>query len=170
MAKQNEVKLIITTDNKDAITGIQNVGESFKKLELETGSLVSRIKSHWLGFAGAIYSAKKFIDFFIFDTANAAEELKRLSFQTSVGTDMLQAFKQVALTSGVHLNELSLSLFQFSQRLADATNGVGDSQDIFHALGIELYDTKGRLRDTGDLFIDTSRKFANMVDGFQKSI
>ncbi|GAN34878.1 MAG: phage tail tape measure protein [Candidatus Brocadia sp. AMX2] len=168
MAKQNEVKLIITTDNKDAITGIQNVGESFKKLELETGSLVSRIKSHWLGFAGAIYSAKKFIDFFIFDTANAAEELKRLSFQTSVGTDMLQAFKQVALTSGVHLNELSLSLFQFSQRLADATNGVGDSQDIFHALGIELYDTKGRLRDTGDLFIDTSRKFANMVDGFQK--
>lgn len=48
MAKQNEVKLIITTDNKDAITGIQNVGESFKKLELETGSLVSRIKSHCL--------------------------------------------------------------------------------------------------------------------------
>ena len=125
MAKQNEVKLIITTDNKDAITGIQNVGESFKKLELETGSLVSRIKSHWLGFAGAIYSAKKFTDFFIFDTANAAEELKRLNFQTSVGTDMLQAFKQVALTSGVHLNELSLSLFNSSAAWYLVSNPIG---------------------------------------------
>lgn len=166
---KNEVKLIISADNTGAVKGIQGTSQSLGDFSSKTGSLLSNIQSHWLGFAGTLYGAKKAVDFFIFGAANAADEIKRMSYQTSVGTDQLQAFKQIALTSGTSMDSLSMGLFSFSQRLADAYKGIGDTNNVFKALDIDLRDTKGRLKDTGDLFIETARKFSNMANSFDKT-
>ena len=168
MAK-NEVKLIISADNTGAVKGINGTVQSLGDFSTKTGGILSNIQSHWLGFAGALYGAKKAVDFFVFGAANAADELKRMSYQTSVGTDQLQAFKQIALTSGTSLDSLSLGLFSFSQRLADAYKGIGDTNNVFKALNIDLRDTKGRLKDTGELFVETAKRFSGMADSFEKT-
>lgn len=167
--KQNEVKLIISADNTGAIKGINGTVQSLGDFSTKTGSILSNIQTHWLGFAGALYGAKKAVDFFIFGAANAAEELKRMSYQTSVGTDQLQAFKRIALTSGTSLDALSFGLFSFSQRLSDAYKGIGDTSHIFKALDVSMRKSDNQLKGTGDLFIEISRKFSNMADGFEKT-
>lgn len=167
--KQNEVKLIISADNTGAVKGIQGTAQSLGDFSSKTGGILSGIQAHWLGFAGALYGAKKAVDYFVFGAANAAEEIQRMSYQTSVGTDQLQAFKQIALTSGTSLDALSFGLFSFSQRLADAYKGIGDTGNIFKALDVDLRNSKGQLKSTGDLFIETSRRFSNMADGFEKT-
>ena len=53
MAEQ-DIKLRLTADGADAVAGINKVGASLNKFESTTGSLISKIKTHWLGFTAAI--------------------------------------------------------------------------------------------------------------------
>ncbi|MFA4871374.1 MAG: hypothetical protein WC623_24460 [Pedobacter sp.] len=53
----NEVKILITADPSGAITSIQNVTGSMRKMEKDTGGIVNSLKSHWLGYSAAIAGA-----------------------------------------------------------------------------------------------------------------
>ncbi len=155
MANKNEVKLIVTADTKGAETGIK--------------SLVDGLKQHWLSLAAVTGSVVGAYHLFIQNTISAVEELRRLHSQTGISTDLLQDFKIVARSAGVELDAVSMATFIFSQKLADANNGIGDSRTIFKALGVDLHDNQGKIKDTGSLFIETAKKFANMAEGFEKT-
>jgi hypothetical protein len=53
----NEVKVRISSDPSGAITGIDKVKSSMTGLESHTGSILSKIKSHWFGFTAAAAAA-----------------------------------------------------------------------------------------------------------------
>lgn len=50
----NEVKLIISADGTIAVDQLRKVAAGMQKLGSDSGSLVSRIKAHWLGITAAI--------------------------------------------------------------------------------------------------------------------
>ncbi len=57
MSKATEIKIILNADGTAAIKGVEQVTNSVKKMESETKSIVSRIKSHWLGISATIAGA-----------------------------------------------------------------------------------------------------------------
>jgi lambda family phage tail tape measure protein len=56
MADQ-EVKIRISTDASQAISGMRNFEGAVNRLETQSASLASRIKSHWLGLSAAVAGA-----------------------------------------------------------------------------------------------------------------
>jgi hypothetical protein len=50
----NQVKLVITTDSTGAVTGINGVTTGLKKMDSETGGIMNKMKSHWLGISAAV--------------------------------------------------------------------------------------------------------------------
>jgi lambda family phage tail tape measure protein len=111
MAKKDEVKLIITSDNKGALQGIGGVTSMLKDLSDKSKGFVDRIKSHWIGFtaatasvAGAIYTTKRI--FQEFDEAVQRQE-KRIAFENlanSVGQNARKIVSDVRAAAGEMLS------------------------------------------------------------------
>jgi hypothetical protein len=70
-------------------------------------------------------------------------------------TDTLQAWRFQAGQAGIATESLDTALAQFSKRASEARRGEGDSATFFQALGINLEDSKGRLKSLENLLPET---------------
>lgn len=51
---ENKIAIVITTDSSGAVTGIKQVGEATEQLASKKESLISKMKTHWLGLTAAV--------------------------------------------------------------------------------------------------------------------
>lgn len=51
---ENKIAIVITTDSSGAVTGIQKVGDATEQLASKKESLISKMKTHWLGLTAAV--------------------------------------------------------------------------------------------------------------------
>lgn len=105
---QNEVKLIITADNKGATAGIKGVESSLQGMSANTSSLVSQIKTHWFsltaGITGAIFSIRQAFNEF---EASVLRQEKVLAFDNlaiSVGQNAQSIINDVRAAAGEMLS------------------------------------------------------------------
>jgi len=81
-----------------------------------------------------------------------ADNLLDLEQITGLTTDNLQGLEQVARVAGVSFDGLSGTIGKFTSRLPQILSEGGAASDAINALGVNIFDTDGSMRDMNQLF------------------
>ena len=96
-----------------------------------------------------------------------ADELITMSNKTGIATQTLQELQYAARFVDVEVETMTGSMFKMTQRMADARDGSKAQAEAFKALGIEITNQDGTLRNAKTVWyeaIDALGKVANEAD------
>jgi hypothetical protein len=151
----------LETDMKRAANG---VGRASRQIDAAAGFAKRAI----LGLAGAV-GVQSFASM-IKSQIDLADELGKTSQKLGISVEGLSAYQYAAKLSGVANDQLKTGLTQLAKQMEDAgIHKTAATAQAFKALGIEVTDSNGRLRDTGAVFNDLSKRFAEAPDGPNKT-
>lgn len=105
-------------------------------------------------------------------TTNAilnAEALDKMSQRTGFAVEELSTLRFAAEQGGASLEDLELGLKTISRTAVEASQGTGEALGAFKALGIDLKDSNGNLRDTRDILGDVADEFSKYRDSATKT-
>jgi len=100
---------------------------------------------------------------------DAQDELLKMSQRVGVSVETLAGLEFAANLSGTSLTNVEKALKTVSQQLIDADRGLKTAKDNFALLGISVYDTNGRLKESDAVMIEVADRFAEMEDGTVKT-
>lgn len=102
-------------------------------------------------------------------SANAGDEISKLSQRTGVSTELLSGYSLAAKLADVSLEGLGSALKLLSRNMNEASTGTGTAKDAFIELGIAVVNSDGTLRDSNEVMLDVADKFAGMENGAKKT-
>jgi lambda family phage tail tape measure protein len=162
-----KIRISATASGKEKVDGlrksigglsgdVQGISASFSKLK---------------GFATAALAAFGVSKLVSFSTSviDAGAELDDLTQKTGVSVEALAALRGAAKFGGISFEQLEGGLKKFSIGLADTSAQTNKVVQTISALGIQSVDATGKLRPTGDLIFELSKRFAELPDGAQKA-
>ena len=94
-------------------------------------------------------------------TTKASDEQGKLSDEIGVSVGQLDALQFANARAGGTADGLSNSLRQLTQRIGEVSRGTGSGLEAFGILGIQITDTNGQLKDTGDVLLEVADKLGN---------
>lgn len=112
MANENRITLIIDANGNAAIEGFNKVTGSMKNMESETGGIISKIKSHWLGLSAAAIAA--------YATIHKAWNLAEMAAKYE---EQKASLNSLAVQYGTSAN-------QMIENIQKVTNGLISMRDI----------------------------------------
>jgi DNA-binding phage protein len=100
---------------------------------------------------------------------NAADEMGEMAQKVGMSTEALSANAYVAKMSGVETDTLTNAIKKLNVNVVDAARGQGAAKDAFAALGIELKDQNGQLKDSDTIIRELSGRMSEFEDGAVKT-
>jgi lambda family phage tail tape measure protein len=140
---------------KKAMDSIGNVSDTAMKA----------VKGAVMAMAAA-YTFDAFADGIKGAIASAAE-LDHMAKKTGATVEALSGLKSAAKLSGTSLDEVGGGLQKLSKAMFEAAGGSQKQSDLFKSLGIEVTDSSGKLRDSGEVMLDLAKKLDSMDSSTQ---
>lgn len=147
---------------QDASGAFGGLGSSLEDLKGaaakgDLGGVVSSLGSmKGLLVGGAIAAGIKEIADQIWDISKAAaayaDDILTMSTVTGISTDELQEYKYMADLVDVSLDTITSSLTKLTRNMLNAKDGTGEQAEAFAALGIQITNADGSLRDAREVF------------------
>ncbi|MDE1998673.1 MAG: phage tail tape measure protein [Burkholderiales bacterium] len=161
-SNNNEVKVTVTAVDKTK-EAFEQVHHGLEKIGLNSELLKEQ-------FAGllAVFTAGGLIEF-AKHTLEAAEKMADLAQKTGISTEQLSAYKNLADQSGTSLDAVANSMNKLARNMAQAAIGTGTAATSFKAIGVEVLDANGHLRDTDTVMQEVAERFAGYKDGAGKA-
>lgn len=103
------------------------------------------------------------------ETAKAGDEAVKMSQRVGVGVEKLQELKYAAQLSDVEFEELGLGLKFLSKNLFEASKGSESARNSFRMLGLNIYDSHGKLKSADQVLAEVADRFKAMPDGVRKT-
>lgn len=101
--------------------------------------------------------------------ADYGDQIQKASIRTGIGTKELSAYKLLAERSDTSFETLSGSIGKLSSNIFDAaTNAKGEGARAFKALGIEVKDAGGNVRNVSEILPQVVDRLSKMEDGTAK--
>lgn len=158
---------------KDAEKGLKNVGDeaekSGKKLEafrkIGTGLKAVGVAIAAVGTV-AVASGKKIYGM-AKDTADAGDEIDKMSQKLGLSTTAYQEWDYVLGMSGVEINSMQIGMKTLTNQIDAAKKGGEDATNRFKALGISLNDLKNDSRE--EIFAKVIKGFQGMEDSTERA-
>jgi hypothetical protein len=136
-------------DVKNSFFSVSNVLKSTVGLLISSFSLVALVKS----------------------TADAVDELSKLSQQTNISVRDLQILEGVAQRSGVKVGEFTKSFTEFARNVRLTGFAVFKTESkLFKELGVELKTRSGSYRNVFDIYTDVVTKLNSIEDATKRNI
>jgi len=85
------------------------------------------------------------------NAVSTAAQLGRVADRLGVTTDLLQEMRYAGTELGIQQEKMDMALQRFVRRIGEAASGTGEAKAALEEMGIELRDSDGRIRTTGDL-------------------
>lgn len=164
---QRQLNEGIKTANS-ASTSVDKLGDETKDTgkEMDTASektsgwsdvlkgnlLSSAITSGISAIASAVREVSKAIVDAVKDSAAFADEILTLSAQTGVETDKLQELSYAADLVDVNVETVTKAMAKNIKSMTNAAKGTGTAADAYSALGVEVTNADGSLRDSETVF------------------
>lgn len=150
---------IVETENKlkNFEKQLKNTQDRSKDFAERMGELSQKLESIGKAFAPVSAAAGAVSAGLIGLAVNAgktADDLNTLSKVTGLSAQTLQKFKYAEDVIDVSTETLAKSLARLTRRMGDAQYGTERTQQAFEKLGVNIYDTSGRLRNSEDVFYD----------------
>lgn len=97
-----------------------------------------------------------------------ADNILTLSTNTGLSTDELQEYQYMAELTDTSLDTITGSLTKLIRNMSTAAKGTGDAANAFKALGIEVTDQNGELRNSQEVFAETIDALGSMTNETQR--
>ena len=97
----------------------------------------------------------------------SAGELDQMAKKTGATVEALSGLKSAAKLSGTSLEEVGGGLQKLSKAMFEAAGGSQKQSDLFKSLGVEVTDSSGKLRDSGEVMLDLAKKLDFMDSSTQ---
>lgn len=127
---------------KSGVSGLANFGA------MAGGALLTGITALGVGAAGAAVG----LTALTLHAASAADELVELSDKTGLSTAQLQEYQYIGEQTGTSLETVTGGLAKLIRSMDSARGGTGAASEAFRALGINVVDSNGQLRDSQTVF------------------
>ncbi len=161
----------LTETTKDA----EKQHKSFKDVMKDLGSAISgafvaSVKAAAAAIAAvaaAIGTAISKAYDFATSAGTMADDILTLSAQTGVSTQKLQEWEYAANFMDTPVETITKSMAKMVKNMGDAAGGSKSAQEKFAALGLSIYDSSGKLKDSETLFgeaIDALGGIANETE------
>lgn len=98
------------------------------------------------------------------DAAAFADEVLTASSVTSLSTDRVQELQYASELLDVSFDTVSGALGRLTNNLDEAATGTGSAAEAYAALGVEVTDSAGNLRDSEDVFWDAIEALGNVAN------
>lgn len=100
---------------------------------------------------------------------NQADAFGKLSRQTGIAADSLQAYVNAGKLAGVEQSTIEKGLRRLAQSQREADQGIKTYSESYEALGISVRDSDGNLKSSEVLLGDIADRFSNMPNGATKA-
>ena len=101
--------------------------------------------------------------------ADLRNDLADASTRSGIAVETLQGLRLAAEGSGLSFSALTSGLDQFGARLSQAAEGTGRTAEAFAALGVEVVDASGNLRDGDAVLRETLASLNAMEPSAERS-
>lgn len=157
MANENRITLIIDANGNAAIEGFNKVTGSMKNMETETGGIVSKIKSHWLGISAAVAGAMITVN----KAWNMAEMAAKFEQSKAAFNSMVQSMGYNATIEFSKIKQASAGLID-DKSLVESANKAMSLGIPIEKLGQLMNIARAKARDMGT---DTAQAFNDIAIG-----
>jgi hypothetical protein len=103
------------------------------------------------------------------EIADARNDITDASTRSGIATETLEGLRLAAEGSGLSFSSLTSGLDQFGARLSQAAEGTGRTAEAFAALGVEVVDAQGNLRDGDAVLRETLASLNAMEPSAERS-
>lgn len=155
--------------------GIEGLVDNFKKAQASIGGAGVAIGAVLGGvavevgrFAADAVGHVLSLDW-VRELADEADQLSDLSQQLNISTKQLQEWSYAAKMNGATADDVTAAVARLGQSLADASSGSGGGAETFQKLGVQLKDSNGQLRSSGDVFEDVVVALAGVKNSTQQA-
>ena len=100
---------------------------------------------------------------------NQADAFGKLSRQTGIAADSLQAYVNAGKLAGVEQSTIEKGLRRLAQSQREADQGIKTYSESYEALGISVRDSDGNLKSSEVLLGDIADRFKDMPNGATKA-
>ena len=147
----------------------QDLGKAARIAEQELkGVADAAMKAGGLIGAGLAAGATAFVAL-AKQSIDAADEMGETAQKIGMSTQSLSAFSYIAKMSGTDTETLTGAVKKLSVNMVDAANGQGAAKDAFAALGIELKDQNGQLKNSDTIIREVAGRMSEFEDGAVKT-
>lgn len=161
---ETAIKFVADTSAlKPQLAGIE------QQIGAAAGRMGAALKTGILAGTAAIAAAVTSLGVLLKTTADAGDEINKLSQRVAIGASTLSGYKLAAQLSDLTLQDFGANLQKLSRNMVEASRGTGEAQDAFKMLGISVTDNAGKLKTAEQVMLEVADKFARMEDGAQKT-
>jgi hypothetical protein len=122
-----------------------------------------------LGAALASAFSVRAIVNFTMEVVALGDSIGKTADKIGITTDLLQELRFAADRQGVSTGELDKAMEQFIKRVGEVNYGMRDAQMAFEALGIEVEDENGKIKDAERLFYEVADGIDSMENHTDKA-
>ena len=124
----------------------------------------------FVGLSAAAAGAATALGIAVKRSLDHADALGKAAQKAGVSVQALSRLEYAARLSDVSMEGLTGSLTKLGKAMVDATTDkTGAASIAFKALGIDVRDASGNIRDSNAVFLDIADRFGRMEDGATKS-
>lgn len=149
----------------------EEAGSKFEKLKSVTSGLSSALSVAAKGVAAmgkAAASAISVVGAVATNAAYNADDINTMAKQYSMSVEDIQKFQYATEQIDVPLETLTGSMQKLTKNMATASKGTGDAYEAFKALGVEITNQDGTLRDRNEVFNEAINALANIENETQR--
>jgi hypothetical protein len=106
---------------------------------------------------------------FVTGAINQADAFGKLSRQTGIAADQLQAYVNAGKLAGVEQGTIDKGLRRLAQSMREADQGVATYSDAYKALGVTVRDSDGNLKESEVVLGQLADRFRDMPNGATKA-
>lgn len=149
----------------------EKVGTKFEKLKSITSGLGSALSAAVKGIAavGTVAAgAATAVGAMVKTAAYNADDINTMAKQYSMSVEDIQKFQYATEQIDVPLETLTGSMQKLTKNMATASKGTGDAYEAFKALGVEITNQDGTLRDRNEVFNEATNALAKIENETQR--
>lgn len=165
MSQVGELNVRIGADTSDLTKGISDAKTGLSSLEGSVNKSAISMKE-LTTVALAVGAATAVM---VRNAINAADEMGKAAQKVGVTTQELSKLQYAAKLAGVSSGELQGALSRLTKGMSDASQGTGEAQKGFQALGIQVSNADGSLKSSADIMGEVADRFSTMQDGANKT-
>lgn len=164
-------------ESQEAAEKVGTFGSETKKAASESSGFSAKTVAVFTAVAAAVGAAIAKISEIVGKIKEAAtaaaaysDDINTMAAQYRISTESLQRFAYAADIVDVSVETFGSSLGRLTKNIGNAQKGTKDQVDAFDALGVSIYDSNGKLRDSEDVFYDVIDALGKFEDETQADI
>ncbi len=142
--------------------------DQFSRTMKSLRGMLPSVKTLALGAGAAVAGLGTGLFAIANSTAKAGDEFQKMSLRLGLSTDMLSGMKHAVELSGSSMESLEKGVRTLAKRMSDADEGLTEAERSFTALGIQIKNADGSLKDLDTMMAEAAQGLAGMEDNTKR--